>query len=399
MYEDAYELTMEQALFFLQESDMSPEFKENIVDPIMNALASPSIRNRYIKYGDEFLAANADMLAKEYPTRKVSFPQQYVDGIITLFGYQNKEKLTAIIRESLNKLNDKAQWNQLLKTPTNFIHAITLYYSDLIQNRKLRDSARQQLALTMWYRMYDKYWGSTPVLNEGLMAYTYSKLNLTWDLVRAENMMNWITEITEGAYALYRTKLDIDLSVKTVVMFLNETRNRFNQKTKLLSIQFYNNKDAGVIIGDDVSTDDGYIDTNSYSNISTALMRLIKNKDKGYWAKGELYKTIARWKNVDVDSLFDFATKQIKDEDISRIMNLIFYVYLVKEGHTIKEIQSKMYIDRITKFPTAIDRCIAGKPVIKPLVEKYGANENIVRAYVCLIATYILQRLNDVNEN
>jgi hypothetical protein len=59
----------------------------------------------------------------------------------------------------------------------------------------------------MWERMYGKYWKSSPVLNEGLMAYVYSQLNMTWDIVRAENMINWITEITEGAYSFYRSRL------------------------------------------------------------------------------------------------------------------------------------------------------------------------------------------------
>jgi hypothetical protein len=398
MYEDTNELTMEEALFFLQESVDNNVFKEKIVEPIMSKLSSHQVISKYVGYGNDFLSANSDMLAKEYPTQKVSFPQRYVDSVIQLFGFDNKAQLDKYVREALTTVNAKTDFKSIRESPTNIIHTVVLHYSDLVQNRKLRDSARQQLALTMWERMYNKYWGSTPVLNEGLMAYTYSKLNMTWDIVNAENMINWITEITEGAYALYRTKLDLNLSMKIVVMFLNETRNRFNQKTRGLSNLYYEYKDKNVSIGNDTTSDDDYIDTNAYSNIRSSLMRLIKNKDKGYWGKGELYKGIGRWKNVDVDSLYDFAMK-VHMDDISKIMDLIFYVFLVKEGNTIKDINSVKYINRITNLPTAIDRCIPGKPVIKPLMKKYDATEIIVRSYICLIATYIMQRINDVNEN
>lgn len=399
MYDDnEFELTMEQALFFIQEAESSPLFKQNIVDPIMNSLQTPSVSKRYIEYGNIFLSANADMLAKEYPTREVSFPPKYIDDIMSLFNF-TLASLKNNLEKALNEVNDKTKFHSIMESPTNVIHTVVLCYSDLVQNRRLRDSARQQLALTMWERMYGKYWKSSPVLNEGLMAYVYSQLNMTWDIVRAENMINWITEITEGAYSLYRSRLDFDLSIKTVVMFLNEIRNRFNQKTKGLSNLYYKYKDENVIVGNDTTSEDEYIDTNSYANIVQSLMRLINNRDKGYWGKGDLYRGIARWKNVDVESLYNFATKSIKTNDISRIMKLIFYVFLVKEGNSIKDINSVKYINRITNLPTAIDRCIPGEPVIKPLMKKYNVEENIVRAYICLIATFILQRINDVNED
>ena len=203
---------------------------------------------------------------------------------------------------------------------------------------------------------------------------------------------------TIGDSQIKMTATDFDLSIKTVVMFLNETRNRFNQKTRGLSNLYYKYKDDNVIVGNDTTSSDDYIDTNSYANISSSLMRLIKNRDKGYWSKGDLYKGIARWKNVDIESLYTFATKQIKMDDISKIMNLIFYVFLVKEGNSVKDINSVKYINRITNLPTAIDRCIPNKPVIKPLMEKYKVEDNVVRAYICLVATFILQRINDVNE-
>ena len=157
MYEDTNELTMEEALFFLQESVDNNVFKEKIVEPIMSKLSSHQVISKYVGYGNDFLSANSDMLAKEYPTQKVSFPQRYVDSVIQLFGFDNKAQLDKYVREALTTVNAKTDFKSIRESPTNIIHTVVLHYSDLVQNRKLRDSARQQLALTMWERMYNKY--------------------------------------------------------------------------------------------------------------------------------------------------------------------------------------------------------------------------------------------------
>ena len=46
-------------------------------------------------------------------------------------------------------------------------------------------------------------------------------------------------------------------------------------------------------------------------------------------------------------------------------------------------------------MPTAVDRAIQGKPIILPMTKKYKVDSSIVKAYICLIATYILNRVND----
>ena len=100
-------------------------------------------------------------------------------------------------------------------------------------------------------------------------------------------------------------------------------------------------------------------------------------------------------KNVKVDTLYNFA-QAIHKKDIGIIIDTIFYVFIVRDGFTIEDVNSTKYISRITNLPTAIDRAIAGKPIISTLSKKYSIDQNIVKAYVCLIATYIMYRINDV---
>ena len=388
-------ITEEEALTFINEAVSSPKnsFKELIVDPMLSCLEKTSVQTKYISYGDEFLAANAVMLAKEYPTKPVSFPRKYVDNVYELFGF-NDATLKRDLKICLKEVNDKTNWLHIMATPTNVLHIVVMYYSDLVQNRKLRDSGRQQLALTVWSKMYSKYW--TSVLDESVMAYTYSTLNNTWNIVRSENMITWISEITETGYSFFRAKLSFNMTMKTVVDLLNRIRNDFNQTTRLLRNKYQENLDKGVYIGDDLEGTEDYVDTNAYVGIRNNLMRLIKGGDKAYTTMGDMYRGTARLKNVDVDTLFDFATKKVKYSDIAWTMDLIFYVFLNKEGNSIKDINSTKYINRITNLPTAIDRAIQGKPYIQPMVKKYDEDETIIRAFVCFIAIYIMNRINDV---
>ena len=390
-------ISEEEALNFISEAfSSSPNtFRTDIIDPIINKLEKNDVRKHYIEYGDTFLSANADMLAKEYPTKAVSFPKKYIDDIFELFGFTQTE-IKKTLKECLRTINETSSWNHILASPTNVIHVIVMYYSDMGQYRLLRDSARQQLALTNWARMYQKYWPA--VLNEAVMAYTYASLNNTWNIVRSENMISWISEMTETGYSFYRAKLDLNMNIKTVVDLLNRIRNVFNQATQLLANKYTENAVAGSMAGKDTDGTEEYVDTNSYISIRNGLMLLIKNGDKKYWSKGDLYKGTARLKNIDDDDLFDFATKKVKFSDISKTMDLIFYVFLSKEGNHINDINSYKFINRITNFPTAIDRAIQGSPYIQPMMKKYGESQEVIRAFVCLIAIYILNRINDVKE-
>ena len=99
-------------------------------------------------------------------------------------------------------------------------------------------------------------------------------------------------------------------------------------------------------------------------------------------------------KNVKIDSLYEFA-QQIETADIEMLIDMIFYVFIIKEGNNINDINSTKFISRITNLPTAIDRAIEGRPVITLLADKYKVQDNIVKAYVCFIATYMMYRIKE----
>jgi hypothetical protein len=80
------------------------------------------------------------------------------------------------------------------------------------------------------------------------------------------------------------------------------------------------------------------------------------------------------------------------------IIDTILYVFITRDGNDVKDINSTAYISRITNFPTAIDRAISGKPIIITMTKKYKVDSSIVKAYICLIATYIMYRINDVTK-
>lgn len=388
----------EDVLSLFQEMITDPEnndLRTLIIDPIIAVLEKPIGRNRYIEFGNMFLEANSEMLSKEFPTKAVSFPKGYVDGIFEMFDFDMK-KFKDDLKDLLKKYSDKSNFMTITATPSNVIHAIALFYSDMTLNLMLRDSARQQMGLTVYHLVFNHFF-HPPHPTEPIMAYTYSTLDKRWGLVVSENVINWIGTTIDTAYAFHKTEMSLDMSVAVLVRFLNRVRTSFQQNLRLLANKYYENLEEGNTnkVGADVDDNQEYLETTNTTKYRDNLIRKIKSGDGLYTTRSSLYEGIARRKNVKTDSLYEFAQK-IDHKDIAVIIDTIFYVFIVKEGNSINDINSSKYIARITNFPTAIDRAIAGKPIIQPLVKKYNADDNIVKAYICLIATYILMRINDI---
>ena len=388
--------TEEEANIFVEAAihdAQNTPLRTQIIDPIISVLDNPKSKMEYIRYGNEFLEANSEMLSKEFPTKPVSFPRAYVDNIFNMFGFEQKT-FKEQLKQILKTVNDKTSFQTIVANPTNVIHSIVLVYADMIQHRQLRDSARQQMGLSVYNNVFNHFF-HPPHPIESTMAYVYLSLDNSWNLVKSENVINWIGSTIETAYGFWRTKMDISMSVTVLVQFLNRVRTSFQQNLRLLANQYYENMDKGNLIGDDVNSSDEYMETNNTIKIRQSLLRRINAGDQLYTDKGNLYIGIARLKNVKLDTLYDFA-QQIKSDDIGNIIDTIFYVFISKEGNTIEDINSTKYISRITNLPTAIDRAIAGKPIILTLSKKYGIDQSVVKAYICLIATYIMYRINDV---
>lgn len=390
------ELTETEAMLIVQEAVHDPKnqkLREELIDPIISILEKGSGRKQYIDYGSSFLGENATMLSREYPTKAVTFPRKYVDGLFAMFGFTMKT-FKVILKDVLKSVSSSTEFATITSSPTNVIHSVALYYADMIGNRQLRDSARQQLGLSVYAVIFNKYFPSG--LNESVMTYTFMELDNSWGIVKSENIINWIASTVETSYGFYRTKMSLNMSAEIMVAFLNRLRNSMNQNMKGLSNRYYDNLENGNLIGADLTGDEDYVVTNNYTTLKNNLLRLIKNKDELYYTPGKLYPAIAKLKNVKMETLFDYSTKKIKHEDIGTIIDTIFYVFLVKEGHSVEDINSSAYIGRITNLPTAIDRAIAGKPIITPFSKKYKVDASIVKAHICLVATYILNRINDV---
>ena len=398
MYFMEYEYSEDEVMSLIQEAVHDPknnELRELVIDPIIEVLETPKGRNEYIKYGNAFLEANAEMLAKEYPTKRVSFPRKYVDNIHELFGFTVKS-LKDIMKKLLKQVKQDSDFQTILKNTSNVIHAVAIFYADMILHRQLRDSARQQIGLSIYSAVLNRSFPAAPP-NESVMTYTYMQLNGKWSIVKSENMVTWIGSMVETAYGFHRTKMSINMSTKVLVDFLNRLRSTFNQSMVGLARLYYDNLDNGNIVGGDVQGTEDFFVSSGYSKIRDGLMLLIKNGDELYYNRDNLYPKIARLKNVKCDTLYELA-KKVEHSDIANIINGILYVFLVKEDNSINDINSSKYLGRITNLPTAVDRAINGKPVILPLSKKYKTDQSIVKAYICLIAIYIMCRINDIDK-
>ena len=393
-YLEQDEYSMDEARIFLEaKDDANGLLKTEIIDPIINVLNSPANRRAYIQLGTEFLQANSEMLSREFPTKPVSFPRLYVDNVFKLFGFNQKE-FKENLKEILKSVNDKTAFQTIIASPTNVVHAIVMLYADMIMMRELRNSARQQMGLSVYNNIFNHFF-HPPHPVEGTMAYVYMTLDNSWNLVKAENVINWLDQTIDVAFALWRPRMSLEMNPEALVQFLNRVRSSFRQNMRLLANQYYESlEEKGNLVAGDVGSDEMYLDTKDTSKIRQNLTRRINLGDQLYKEKGRLYIGIAKIKNVKVDSLYDFA-QTIDITDISTLIDVIFYVFIVKEGNDISDINSAKFISRITNLPTAVDRAVAGKPYITILSKKYKVDPSIVKAYVCFIATYMMYRVND----
>lgn len=403
-------LTEEEAFHMVQEAFNDAgriEVQEKLLDPVINVLKTKSGLKKYLDLGNEFIDLNAEMLAKQYPTSKVIFPRKYVDDVLALFGF-TKSDMQKLIKEILQKHINSSDWNSIVAYPTNVIHVMVLIYSDAITHQdadsptidmkdgrnRLRDSARQQYGLTSYDMSFRMSFPTPPI--PSIMEYTYMHLDRSWNIVKDENMVTWIGESIETCYAFYRTKIGLGLTPQILADMLNRVRNTFRQNMRTLANRYYADKDAGNSVSEDTD-DSATIETLELTKIRTNLMRLINNGDDLYHKMNPTYKAIANLKAIkQPEQLYNFAQK-VSKKDISNIIDLILFVFITKEENKLTDINSSKYISRITKFPTAIDRAIPGKPVILPMCRVYKEpNDTLVKAYICFVATYIMQRVNDV---
>lgn len=400
-------LTEDEVRLIIQESSDDAgviQLREELLDPVIQTLQDPKNVNRYIQYGSEFLEANAEMLAKQYPTKYVTYPRKYVDEVLGLFGFTVNE-LKSTTRKLLKTHVNNSDFLTVTSSPTNIIHALVLVYADMLTNdsvikgdrNNLRDSARQQLGVTMYGLALRRYFPSSPP-NPKTMEYTYMRLDRSWAIVRDEDIITWIGGMVNTSYAFWRSNMSLNLSPQILANFINRVHTTIFQSMRGLANQYHIDIEAGNEVGDDTSEDDEYVEKREFTKIRNTLVRRISGGDELYKRKGSLYKAISNLKNVKIDVLYDFAQK-VEKKDIGNIIDVILYVFITKEGNRVEDINSSKYIQRITKFPTAIDRAIAGKPIILPMSEKYETDSNIVKAYICLIATYIMQRINDVMQS
>ena len=200
------ELTENEAMLLIQEAVHDPKnqkLREELIDPIISVLEKPTGRKQYIDYGSSFLGENATMLSREFPTKAVTFPRKYVDGLFAMFDFTVKS-FKVVLKDVLKSVSSTTEFATITSSPTNVIHAVALFYSDMIGNRLLRDSARQQLGLSVYAVIFNKYFPSG--LNEAVMTYTFMQLDNSWQIVKTENIINWISNTVETSYGFYRTK-------------------------------------------------------------------------------------------------------------------------------------------------------------------------------------------------
>ena len=392
------EFTEEEVLDIITEAYSNSPALEELMEVVYSKMQVTATRNAYIEYGATFLSENAEMLSKHYPSGPVKWPKKYVDNCLALFGFTNaslKEKVIQLTKEVHATNNFKT----ITEVPITVLHVLVIVFGEQIGYRKLKDSAKEQLSVTQYSRMYVKYFQKALNFNVKAMEYTYTHLSNKYDITQSDSLLDWIDSTLDTCWNFYRNALLLKPSPKVVVDFLNRLRNSYNQNMHQLATAYYKSIEENKETGADGDVFDQFTLTGNTVHLREKLIGLIRAKDELYAKKTSgLYEGIAKLKSVKKDELYKYA-QTIDIDDIAMIIDGIFYVFIIKEGNTLDDINSTKFIGRIKGFPTAVDRAIAGKPVIIPLRRKYGYDGEIVKAHICLVATFMMNRMNQIRNN
>ena len=392
------EFTEEEALDIITEDYSNSPALEELMEVVYSKMQVTATRNAYIEYGATFLSENAEMLSKHYPSGPVKWPKKYVDNCLALFGFTNaslKEKVIQLTKEVHATNNFKT----ITEVPITVLHVLVIVFGEQIGYRKLKDSAKEQLSVTQYSRMYVKYFQKALNFNVKAMEYTYTHLSNKYDITQSDSLLDWIDSTLDTCWNFYRNALLLKPSPKVVVDFLNRLRNSYNQNMHQLATAYYKSIEENKETGADGDVFDQFTLTGNTVHLREKLIGLIRAKDELYAKKTSgLYEGIAKLKSVKKEELYKYA-QTIDIDDIAMIIDGIFYVFIIKEGNTLDDINSTKFIGRIKGFPTAVDRAIAGKPVIIPLRRKYGYDGEIVKAHICLVATFMMNRMNQIRNN
>ena len=401
LFQEQFLLTEEECIDLIYESD---EFvKSNVLREFMNnideCLQKADCRNAYIQYGDTFLNDNSDMLSKKYPAGKVKWPIKYIDNCLALFGYTNAslKKILIAISKEVSAVNN---FKTFTEVPINTLHAMVMLHAEKLGYHKLKESAKQQLGMSIYSLMFNKYFAKKVMFNEKCMEYTYMHLSNKYDIKHSESVIDWILGIVQSCYEAYWKKLLLTPTPKLIVDFMNRLRNSFNQTMCWLASKYYENIENKNYMADEDTSGNGDQTelTGNLSKVRSDLIGLLKNGDELYAKENSnLYSAISDMRHVKKAELYRYS-QLVKYSDLGNIIDKIFYVFIIQEGNSLADINSTKFISRIKTMPSAVDRCISGEPVIIPLRRKYGYDGEIVKAHICLMCVYIMQRINKVKK-
>lgn len=392
------EFTEDDVFNIITEAYSKSPVLDELMETVYINMQSAQARNAYIEYGATFLSENAEMLSKHYPSGPVKWPKKYIDNCLALFGFTNaslKEKIVQLTKEVHATNNFKT----ITEVPITVLHVLVIVFGEQIGYRKLKDSAKEQLSVTQYSRMFNKYFQKKLNFNVKAMEYTYSHLSNKYEISQSDSLLDWIDSTLDTCWNFYRNALLLKPSPKVVVDFLNRLRNSYNQNMCQLAKMYYKAIEENKETGNDGDVFDQFTLTGNTVHLREQLIGLIRSKDELYFKKTSgLYEGIAKLKSVKKEELYKYS-QSISIEDIGMLIDGIFYVFIVKEGNTLDDINSTKFISRIKGFPTAVDRAIPGKPVIIPLRRKYGYDGEIVKAHICLVATFMMNRMNQIRNN
>jgi hypothetical protein len=116
-----------------------------------------------------------------------------------------------------------------------------------------------------------------------------------------------------------------------------------------------------------------------------------------YSEHSDLYDGTSKLKNVKREELYQLAIK-VDIKDLDEIVSRILYLYLVKENHDIRDINSMNFLNFVTRVPGRFDKNVNGIAMIPHMEKTYDTTPQLVKALITLLGVYIVRKSNEVRD-
>lgn len=313
------------------------------VETILNDIQS---NRKFQQMVGNYIDRNNEKLRTPGPQYLIPFTDNDKLGFFQLFNIEEKEVVSLIV-EITSKLNG-SDFKYLRQNPVFWLFWSCIRYFTVKKDSKGLNASLAIYALAVYPSIFHKYF-KYEVSRPGVMEYTIDNLTNKFIVKQQGHIFGALTYSIQQSYKFLQPGI-IKGSDDEVIRFIQRIRNDQNSMIKKICEQYHKNLEKGLTVinaldtGDSGEIIDSYVNDTSQvqSTVNAIVMPLITN---GLNLK--YVEIAAKMAQISVSDTRLFLSKIVvneQNENITKFIESILFVWLYDEKHTRQEINTTEFL-------------------------------------------------------